>query len=115
MKPLHFRYKSHPGDLLRNTDIVPLPDPKENLEDFLVWFLTHYQSDDRIAYLDDLYKLLHNEFSNEEDRLKFVDQRDDTIEIQDEIDLIEKDLEAEAYENFYHLLRTDRIEIVAHS
>lgn len=115
MKKLFFQYKVHPGDLLRNADIVELPNPKDNFEGFLVWFLNNYQSDNRIAYIDDLYKLLHNEFSSEEDRSDFIKQigNKTAAEIEDEIDLVEDKLKVEAYKNFYHLLFSNKIEIVS--
>lgn len=115
MKKIFFRFKVHPGDLLRNTDIVELPSPNENLEDFLIWFLRKYQSDDRIAHLDDLNKLLHNEFSSEIDKTDFIKQigtKTDN-EVQEEINLVEDELKGEAYKNFYHLLLSNEIEIVS--
>lgn len=115
MEKLFFRYKVHPGDLLRNSDVVELPNPNDNLEDFLIWFLHKYQSDNRITYLDDLNKLLYDEFSSEEDRSIFIKQLGNKtdIEIQEEADLVENDLIIEAYKNFYHLLLSNKIEIVS--
>jgi replication fork clamp-binding protein CrfC len=114
MRKIYFKYKIHPGDLLRNTDSVELPNPDENLEDFLVWFLDKYQSDNRIAYLNDLYLLLDNEFSNDPEKLNAGDHLKDKTEkeIQEEITKIENNCKDEAYRNFYHLLLTDNIEIV---
>jgi hypothetical protein len=111
-KPL-FRYKQHPGDLYRNTDLVELPNPDENLEGFLIWFLRSYQSDSRVTYVDDLYKLLHNEFSNEEDRMELLQQvgTKTEMEIQGEIKLVEEELKMEAYKNFYQLLLSNKIEL----
>ena len=115
MKKIFFRYRVHPNDLLRNTDVRELPNPSDNQEDFFIWFLRNYQSDNRITYIDDLYKLLNNEFSNQEDKLDLIRQLGDKtdIEIQEEINLIEEDLKNEAYENFYHLLFSNKIEIVS--
>lgn len=114
MKKLYFRYKSHPGDFFRNTDILELPNPNDNLEDFLIWFLSNYQSDNRIAYIDDLHKLMHNEFSHEEDKNEFINQVGIKTEkeIQEEISSVEKELKFEAYKNFYHLLLSNKIEII---
>jgi len=114
MRKISFKYKIHPGDLLRNTDSVELPNPDENLEDFLVWFLDNYQSDNRIAYLNDLYLLLDNEFSNDSDKQDFVNHLKDKTEkgIQEEITEIEHNCKDEAYRNFYHLLSSDKIEIL---
>jgi hypothetical protein len=115
MEKLYFRYKVHPGDFLRNSDVVELPNPNDNLEDFLIWFLRNYQSDNRITYIDDLYKLLHNEFSNESDKADFIKQigTKSVAEIQEEISLVESELKSEAYENFYHLILSNKIEIIA--
>ncbi|MCH7408932.1 hypothetical protein MM239_05970 [Belliella sp. DSM 111904] len=117
MKPVRFKYKEQPGDLFRNTDIVPLPNPQEDLEGFLVQFLKNYQSDKRVTYMDDLYKLLHNDFINEADKQQFIiatgiktDRETET-----EIQKIENELISEAYSNFYHFVLTKQIEIIANS
>jgi len=34
----HFSCKEHPGDLFRDTVIVPLPDPYKDQENFWIWF-----------------------------------------------------------------------------
>ncbi len=115
MNKLYFKYKVHQGDFLRNTDIVELPNPNDNPEDFLIWFLSNYQSDNRIAYIDDLYKLLYNEFSTEEGKAEFINQIGPKTdkEIQEEINLIEDELKIEAYSNFYNLLLSNKIEIIS--
>lgn len=115
MKKTFFRYRVHPGDLLRNTGVVELPNPNNNLEDFLIWFLHNYQSDNRIAYIDDLNKLLHDEFSSEEDRVNFIIQLGNKSdkEIQEQIKLVEDELKVEAYTNFYHLILSNKIEILS--
>jgi hypothetical protein len=117
MKKILFKYKVHPGDFLRNDGVVELPNPNDNLENFFIWFLNNYQSDNCIAYLDDLYKLLHNEFSNDEDRVEFINQigNKTALEIQEEIDFVADILKAEAYRNFYHLLLSNKIEIVSNN
>ncbi|MBC7383141.1 MAG: hypothetical protein H7296_09130 [Bacteroidia bacterium] len=114
MKNLKFKYITHPGDFFRNTDVLELPNPDENLEDFLIWFCTNYMSDDRVAYLDDLYKSFHDEFTNEEDRIVFMKSADIKTysEIQEEIQSVEASLKHEAYVNFYQLLLTNKIEII---
>lgn len=115
MKKIFFRHIVHPGDLFRNTDVVELPHPNENLEDFLIWFLHNYQSDNRVAYIDDLSKLLYNEFSIEGDKVDFTNQIGTKTdkEIQAEISKVEDELKTEAYENFYQLLLSNKIEIVS--
>jgi hypothetical protein len=109
-----FRFKAHPGDLLRNTNNVELPNPNENLEDFLVWFLRSYQSDSRVAYINDLSKLLEGEYFDEEDYtylISCIGNKTDK-ELSMEIELIENELKSDAYKNFYHLIRTEQIEIL---
>ena len=106
-----FHYTSHPGDLFRNTSVVELPNPETNLEDFFVWFLDCYQTDSRVTYIDDLHKLLHNEFQIEEDRIAFMDEIGhlSDVEIQNEIKAVEETLRTEAFENFYRLVREGKI------
>jgi hypothetical protein len=113
MQKLFFRYKDHPGDLLRNSESIELPNPNDNLEGFLIWFLSNYQSDHRIAYLDDLYKLLYNEYSNEKDRLTVLNTLGIKTEkeIQENISSVENELKEEAYKSFYHLLLSNKIEV----
>ncbi len=114
MKKIYFRYKVHPGDFLRNSDIIELPNPGNNLEVFLIWFLNNYQIDKRIAYIDDLAKLLNNEFLDENEKKRFekINGNKTREELLTEIGLIENELKAEAYNNFYHLLLSNKIEIL---
>lgn len=114
MNTISFKYKQHPGDLLRNADLVQLPNPTENLEDFLVWFLNNYQSDDRVAYLDDLFKLLHNEFDDSTEEEKFIKMigKKTEKEIEKEIKSVENVLKNEAYKNFYDLILNNKIELI---
>jgi hypothetical protein len=114
MNNIYFKFKNHPGDFLRNTDVIELPNPQDDLENFLVQFLKHYQSDERVTYLDDLYKLLDNEFFNEEDKNKFIQliaYKNDQ-EIKNKIQLVESELKNEAFKNFYNLIQTKQIEII---
>ena len=114
MNKVNFKYKEHPGDFFRNTSTVTLPNPQEDLESFLVQFLKHYQSDESVAYIDDLNKVLDNDFSNEEDKnnlIKIIGKKTEQ-EIKDEIQRIEIELKDEAYENFYNLVLTKQIEII---
>jgi len=106
-----FHYTSHPGDLFRDTSVVELPNPETNLEDFLVWFLDCYQTDSRVTYIDDLHKLLHNEFQNEEDKIALMEEIGhlSESEIRMEIKNTEDILRAEAYENFYSLVKEGKI------
>lgn len=114
MKKLFFRFNVHPGDFLRNTDIVELPDPDQEINNFLVYFMNHYQSDDRIAYIDDLTKVLNNEFFGDEDRnvmfLKVIGSKTKK-EVCEEIAKIKDVLKNEAYKNFYNLIKFDKIKI----
>jgi hypothetical protein len=114
MKKILFKYKEHPGDLFRNTDVIELPNPDNNLEDFLICFLDNYQSDKRIAHIDDLSKLVENEFldENEKERFENFIGNKTQEELLSEIELIENELKAEAFRNFYNLLLSNKIEIV---
>ena len=71
------------------------------------------KTNSRVTYVDDLYKLLHNEFSNEEDRMELLQQvgTKTEMEIQGEIKLVEEELKMEAYKNFYQLLLSNKIEL----
>jgi hypothetical protein len=114
MSKCYFRYKVHPGDLFRNTSIIELPNPDNNLESFLIWFLDNYQSDSRIAQIDDLSKLYYNEFCDEKEKetLEASSGSRTKEAIYSEIKQIENELKAEAFDNFYHLLLSNKIEIV---
>ena len=114
MNNVYFKFKKHPGDFLRNTDVIKLPNPQENLENFLVQFLRLYQSDERVAYLDDLYKLLDNDFFNEEDKNEIIQLSSCKTdqEIKNKIQLVESELKNEAFKNFYNLVQTKQIEFI---
>lgn len=113
---LFFRYINHPGDFFRNSEVVELPDPDKDLEVFLIWFLSNYQSDDRIAYLEDLYKIKNNEFQSVLEKSNFINENElkNDFLIKKEIYSIENELKHEAYQNFYHLLLNRKIELVNH-
>lgn len=114
MNKIYFRFKSHPGDFLRNSEITEMPNPDENLEEFLIWFLENYQSDKRIAHINDLSKLIDNEFSDENDKanfLKIIGIKTEN-ELISEIEIVENELKTEAYKNFYNLVLTNKIEIL---
>lgn len=110
-----FRYVEHPGDLFRNTDVMELPNPKLDLESFLVQFLPHYQSDLRIAQLNDLLKLLEDDFSDESAKQRQIEVYGVVAEkeISSKVKLLEEELTIEAYKNFYHQLQSKQLEIVS--
>ena len=114
MKTTLFRYRNHPGDLLRNTDTIKLPNPEEELEDFLIHFLSHFQSDSRVTYVDDLFKLLYDDFFNETEKLKFLKIIGNKTEkeIKEEINSVQNELKKEAYKNFYNLILNNKIELI---
>ncbi len=114
MNKVCFKYKSHPGDFFRNVEINVLPDPDNNLEDFLIWFLDNYQSDSRITYIDDLSKLADDEFVDENDKQIFEKKVGNKTknELLIEIKEVENELKTEAYRNFYNLLLSNKIKIV---
>lgn len=113
MNTVSFKYKEHPGDFFRNSEVTTLPNPNEDMESFLVQFLKSYQSDERIAYIDDLYKLLDDEFFNDKDKQEFIKKIGNRTEkeIKNEIQNIENELKNEAFSNFYNLVLTKQIEI----
>ncbi|MFY7666096.1 hypothetical protein [Flavobacterium sp.] len=110
MSEVLFKYRVHPGDFFRNAEIAKLPDPENDLEGFLIWFLDDYQSDERIAYINDLCMVLENQ------QVTPVLLNEKTFysnaEIQAEIAEVETQLKDEAYRNFYHLLRENKIQII---
>lgn len=115
MKKINFRFREHPGDLLRGTLIKELPNPEKELDAFLLQFLPCYQTDDTVAFLDDLYKLYDDEFEDEGDMLNFVEYIGGSKtkkEIKMEINEVEDDLTMRAYKNFYQLILEDKIEIL---
>ena len=116
MNTPRFKYKEHPGDFFRNTDIISLPNPQDDLESFLVQFLKNYQSDERVTYIDELFKLLDDDFINDEDKQAFIKTTGNKTEkeIEIEIKMIENELKNEAYSNFYNLVLTEQIEMFEH-
>lgn len=114
MREVFFRYNEHPGDLLRDTSITVLPDPNHNLEDFLVQFLRHYQSDERVAFLNDLYKVIEGELCSDEEEFNnlSIEGYSSDKEVKEEILVIENELKQEAYKNFYHLVFSRKIELI---
>jgi len=114
MENIYFKFHEHPGDLLRSDLPHRLPNPKDDLDDFLVQFLPNFQSNETVTYLDDLYKLLDNDFYDENDKLEFIELigNKTSREIKEEIYSIQNELTLKAYENFYHLILTNKIEII---
>ena len=111
---VYFRYKEHPGDLFRSTDIIELPDPEKDQDTFLVQFLPNYQSEQTVAYLNDLYKLFHDEFSDDEDKTNIIETvGDKTLEqVDKEIKTVTQKLINQALRNFYILVLNNEIEII---
>ena len=108
-----FKFKAHPGDLLRNAEEHELPYPDADLEAFLVWFLDDYQKDSRLAYIDDLAKRLDGVYDDgfEMEHLGLRVEKESKLELELEIAAVEKTLKAEAYGSFYRLLLEHKIEI----
>jgi hypothetical protein len=104
----------HPGDFFRNSTFTELPNPDKNLEAFLIWFLDNYQSDRRIAYIDDLSKIIDDELFDITVKGWYEENVGEKSkkEILTEIELVENELKAEAFKNFYQLLSSGSIEIV---
>ena len=72
MKNILFKFKKLPSDLLRGTSTLQLPDPEKDLDTFLVQFLPLYQTDNTVSYVNDLYKLLDDDFQDDDDLIKFI-------------------------------------------
>lgn len=110
----YFRFREHPGDLFRSTDIIKLPDLDKDQNTFLVQFLPNYQSDQTVAYLNDLYKIFHDEFNDNEDRANILETvGDKTLELVDkEIRTVTQELYNQALRNFYELILNNNIEII---
>ena len=110
---MFFKYNTHPGDLFRSTDIIHLPNPDDNQEEFLVQFLDNYQSDQRIAYINDLFKSQDDEFSSDfkkEQYTKLIGNKSHE-ELKSELKSLQNDLTNEAFKNFYNLLLNNKIEL----
>lgn len=114
MQKALFKYRNHPGDLLRNTNTLPLPDPKEDLEGFLISFLDNYQSDENVFLLNQYYKLLHQEFETEAEELVLKEEQEIVSDKQtaERIEELESFLIATAFERFYELVFRKKVEIV---
>ncbi len=114
MNNIYFKYNNHPGDFFRNTDITNLPNLNEDLESFLIQFLHNYQSDEKVALLNDLYKLLYDEFYDIEDKNEVINQFGTMSknELITEIALLETNLKEIALENFYYLILNKKIKII---
>ncbi|NLB63601.1 MAG: hypothetical protein GX801_05770 [Fibrobacter sp.] len=107
------QFINHPGDLFRNTQAVKLPDPDTNLEEFLVLFLPYYQSDQQVALLNDLYLLFHKEFPDSEAEKLFKQENDisNDSDVLRKITALESQLKHKAYQNFYHLIREQKLAV----
>lgn len=114
-KEILFRFKEHPGDLLRNTSISHLPEMAS--DDFVISFHPCYQNSQDIANLNDLYKIWYDELSDEDDDNIFINEfRDKTKEDINRI-IHEYECKINHYccQHFYHLVRTGTIEIIDNS
>ena len=111
---IFFRYKVHPGDLLRNNSVQKLPDPISEQEDFWVWFLPNYQNDETISYLNDLYKIKGDCFQNEQEKRDFetIYGKINQFELDNKIQDIEQQLTFESFRNFYSLVLNGKLDII---
>ncbi|MBX3244578.1 MAG: hypothetical protein KF685_09005 [Acidobacteria bacterium] len=111
---MYFQFRSHPGDLLRNTDVIKLPDPISEQETFWVWFHPCYQNSDDIFLLNRLYKVNEKEVDSEEERREFEKDFGILTEatIADEIKKLEAKITVDAFQNFYHLIHSGQIHIL---
>lgn len=113
MKSIYFKFREHPGDMFRGTLKQKLPEIDKEFEEFLVQFLPCYQRDNEIAYLNDLYKLLYDEYQDEKDKRNFIEYSElrEKNEIKNEITKVEENLKIKALENFYYLVMNNKIKV----
>jgi len=109
----YFKFKQHPGDLFRDNSIQVLPDINKNQEDFWLWFHPDYIGSETVAYLNDLYKWVED-IGDGVENSEFEDchGKMSLDEIQEQINTTEKRLVFESLENFYHLLKIQKVEII---
>jgi hypothetical protein len=113
MQKVHFRYRVHPGDVLRNTERIALPNPETDPEGFLVQFLRNYTSDPRLSSIDEISKFIFDEFEeiHQQEACILKHGLSSKAHARSIISALETELKSEAYHNFYHVLLSDGIEI----
>lgn len=109
MLKLSFKYKIYSGGLFRDNSIQVLPDFKTQKQEFWIWFHPNYQSDEKIAYLNDLYKWYDDELELPE-IIQFGHMNKEELSI--EIERIEQKLDFESLLYFYELIKSGEIEII---
>lgn len=109
----YFKFKQHPGDLFRDNSKQVLPDINKNQEDFRLWFHPDYAGSEIVAYLNDLYKWVED-IDDKLENPEFEDRygKMSLDEIQEQINTTEKRLNFESLENFYYLLKVQKVEII---
>lgn len=108
-KHLYFKYNYPPSDVI-DEEVHLLPNPQQDIEGFLGWFLKDYQSDERVTHLKDLYNKLQSKKSNSKVEKQSLNLK---VQVEKEITILEDDLRLEACENFYKLLMKNTVEIVS--
>lgn|SRR5699024_7136474 len=108
--PIYFKYKNHPGDLLRDDSVQRLPNFNTEKEDFRVWFHPDYSGSETVAYLNDLYKWLDEKLDEEEEQ-KFLQYYGAMTkeEIEVEIERTEAVLDLESLEGFWRMVEIGKV------
>lgn len=104
-----FRFKAHPGDLMRDTSVQKIPDHDKEQDSFWLFFHPQFQNSKDVYELNNLYKVLYKEGLDED----FI-QDNDWYERHKSLDeeALKKQITADCFENFYRLLRDQMIEIL---
>lgn len=112
MASIYFKYKTHPGDLFRDDTVHPLPAPVTEREESWIWFLLCYQSDEKVAFLNDLYKY-HDQELSEAEEINFEKHHGkmNHTMLFNKIKQVEQELDLESLKNFYRLVKLGRIKV----
>ncbi|HLS29559.1 MAG TPA: hypothetical protein VK021_01740 [Flavobacteriaceae bacterium] len=105
---LYFKYNNPPSNFI-DKEIHLLPNPQQDIQGFLGWFLKDYQSDERVEHLRELYKLKGEKSDSKAEKQSSTTKN----QVEEEIMTLEDDLRLEACENFYKLLMENTVEIVS--
>ena len=113
MEKIYFKYNEQTKDWFWDEKTHALPNPQKDIQQFLNWFLKDYETDKRVLYLKDLYKIRSKSLKIEEEQeIKLKYKLKPESEVEEEIKNLEENLRLEACENFYELLMQNKIKIV---
>lgn len=95
---VYFKFKNHPGDLLRDCSINKLPNPLTDEEDFWTYFHPNYQNSIDIALINDLFLKL------EIDPFNSI--------LKNDIELLRNKITFDSFVNFYRQVSIGNIIII---